>query len=143
MDKIGHMNYRVVFEDRIDSFDEYGNIKHPDQWGGVATDHVWNVVNVWVLPNVWNIAPTEEEAALWADFKPRFGRELIEGGGISNKTQGVLTIRYHPTATLNILPSYRCRFLSGPYKGKSFNILAVSPMSDRRFVEINLQEQPQ
>ena len=133
--QIGPMRERIVFEERIESFDVYGNVES-DTWGRGKSP--WAIANIWGVPNAWAIS--EEEAAIWAYLRPVYGREQMEAGRNESTMLGTLVIR-STTATRNVDPAYRVRFLNqGPYAKMVCNIRSIVPTPDRRYIEMRLEQ---
>ena len=132
--QIGPMRERVVFEERIETFDVYGNVES-DKWGQRV--NIWQVANVWQLSDAW--LPSEENSAVWAYMRPVFGREQMEAGRNESTMLGTLVVR-SSVATRQIDPAYRVRFITGPYNGMICNIRSIIPTPDRRYVEYRLEK---
>lgn len=132
--QIGPMRERVVFEERVEASDIYGNVES-DRWAQKAS--VWQVANVWQLPGA--LLPSDENSAVWAYMRPVFGREQVEAGRNESTMLGTLVVR-SSVATRQVDPAYRVRFITGPYNGMICNIRSIVPTPDRRYVEYRLEQ---
>lgn len=104
---------RVTFSRRIPGADDgYGN-QLPETWTNLVT--------------------------VSAGFRPKFGREQLEGGRLESTMQGTLTVLRF-AATVAVTPADRVVFVSGPYAGKACQIRSIVPTPDNREIEVMIEE---
>lgn len=75
---------------------------------------------------------------VWANFKPQFGREAVEAGRLESTVKGVLTVRFSNMAA-TITAADRVVFLRSPYTDQAAQIRSITPMTNRREIEMTIE----
>lgn len=113
MQNSGNLNNRVRFERQVPGADDsYGN----------------------PLPATWT-----ELATVWAAFRPKFGREQLEAGGLESTMTGALTVR-RSAAVAAVTAADRVVFTAGPYADRTCQIRSIVPTMDNSGIEFLLEE---
>lgn len=109
----GQRSHRVRFERRPEPGDDgYGNPR-PAEWSGLVTR--------------------------WAAFRPQFGREQMAAGRLESGLRGALTV-LADAGTRAVTAADRAVFVSGPYAGRTLQIISTVPTPDGREIEFSLQD---
>jgi head-tail adaptor len=76
-----------------------------------------------VLPASWSTLFSR-----WAHVRPDFGREQMQAGRLESSARAVVTVRRDP-ATAALTAADRIAFTEGPWKGQTFNIRSITPVT--------------